>query len=1143
MITLDIAILAIFLLITLIVGMGHGKQVKNIKDYALGDKNFSNATLAATIVATFASGSVFFIILENTCGQGLYYLIAALGIPLNVWLSGQLAMRMREFMHHVSVAEAMGSLYGRTVQIITACSCIMFGGGFVAMQFKVMAKILAVMFNVESTLGTCLAAIIVIAYASFGGIKAVTFTDIFQFTVFTLVLPMLTMIIWVKSPVPASFAWADYPNFDPKQVMRWDYKLLSAIGLFLYYAIPGFSPSMFQRIAMARHVYQARKAFTWTAGILFLMLLITSGIAVLLLIARPGLEKSQVVPTLIDTYVPVGLKGLLGAGVMALAMSSADSDLNALSVIFANDLVKPLTQQAQTSVKTARSFSIIAGGAALLMALYSTDLLKMILLSGSFYMPVFAVPMLMSVLRFRTSSRVVIMAMAAGFITVVVWSLVYDNAGSIFPGMLANLSVLLGMHYLLDEPGGWQKPAADDPLVLERAARRDWRRYQLKNFTLLGYLKRNLPQDPAVYFWLGLYIMLILFPALFFLDMDTIADYGRVPAVMLFSILAINTALVTFPVWPAMKYAQHLVAFLWPVSIATVLSFSGMVIVIMNSFQASALILFTINAGLLFMLLHWPLAIVMASAGVGIAIWLCQIATEGGIPWTELAITPLAGFYLVMLVSGCLLLVFMGKNKYAVLYKLYKKTLGKSELFKNMVAQFVLERNQAVKALGGTEKLLIALSRLQKLQDMVKDREETLKVQEITDMIIPIALQLQGLGMRMQDYLRLSSAPIAVDAWMDKVKVSLYSVGFEGELHTCVTSQQEALVMDAERINLMIVNGAALLRQPHGGNGTPLYITIEDTTLCYAMPNVEQGYVKQVKAVRIGMTTRTQLPAVAPSYTPDLTTVMPDGQRDEAAWLVSDRRTIKAHYGYVEASSDTIQYVVPVDVTEVRPKDMDKGYMVLGTAPIRANDRYKDDEKNVDAHAQEQAFLAAVAAQSSAATGVVKLALELIKWLHGPVNRHSGEPFYLHPLAVAQIVMEYDADRVTILGALLHDTVEDTAALLGSLEHVFGREATEVVDVVTHLQSVENGIHKVRLSAEENIRMLESTGNKRALYVKIADRLHNVRTIEGHKKLKKQKEVATETMQVFVPLAKRLGLKKTAAEFEERCEAVLCKKG
>ena len=66
MITLDIAILAIFLLITLIVGMGHGRQVKSIKDYALGGKNFSNITLTATIVATYASGGGFFIAIENT---------------------------------------------------------------------------------------------------------------------------------------------------------------------------------------------------------------------------------------------------------------------------------------------------------------------------------------------------------------------------------------------------------------------------------------------------------------------------------------------------------------------------------------------------------------------------------------------------------------------------------------------------------------------------------------------------------------------------------------------------------------------------------------------------------------------------------------------------------------------------------------------------------------------------------------------------------------------------------------------------------------------------------------------------------------------------------------------------------------------
>ena len=457
---LDIAILGLFLVVTLIVGMGHGRQVKSIKDYALGGKNFSTATLTATIVATYASGGGFFIVIENTYTQGLYYIMAVMvGYPLGMWLNSQLAMRMRDFMHHVSIAEVMGSLYGHTVQSITACSCFLGRVGIIAIQFKVMAKILAVMFGVESILGTCLAAIIVITYSSFGGIKAVTFTDVFQFTVFTLVLPMLAMIIWVKAPVPASFAWADYPNFNLQQIMGNTPRLMAALNLLLYLIFSSmFTPPIFQRVSMARHVYQARTAFKRATGIFSLILLIECGMGALFLISHPGLGKIQVVPTLIKTYVPAGLMGLLGAGVIALAMSTADSYLNTLSVMFANDLVKPLTQQAQASVKTARDFSIVIGGLSLLIALYSTDFLQLMMFSGSFYMPVLTIPLLLSILRFRTSSRVVIMAMAAGFITVVVWSLVYTNADSIVPGMLANLSVLLGMHYLLGEPGGWQKP-------------------------------------------------------------------------------------------------------------------------------------------------------------------------------------------------------------------------------------------------------------------------------------------------------------------------------------------------------------------------------------------------------------------------------------------------------------------------------------------------------------------------------------------------------------------------------------------------------------------------------------------------------------------------------------------------------------
>ena len=138
--------------------------------------------------------------------------------------------------------------------------------------------------------------------------------------------------------------------------------------------------------------------------------------------------------------------------------------------------------------------------------------------------------------------------------------------------------------------------------------------------------------------------------------------------------------------------------------------------------------------------------------------------------------------------------------------------------------------------------------------------------------------------------------------------------------------------------------------------------------------------------------------------------------------------------------------------------------------------------------------------------------------------------------------MDYDQDEATIVGALLHDTVEDTPMLLTHIEALFGKDTAEVVDLVTHLQSIPGSMYKIKLSAEENLKMLGNTFNRRGLYVKLADRMHNMRTINGHPKVSKRKLVARETMDFFVPLAKKLGLKEAAAEFEKMCKEVFAMK-
>ena len=427
------------------------------------------------------------------------------------------------------------------------------------------------------------------------------------------------------------------------------------------------------------------------------------------------------------------------------------------------------------------------------------------------------------------------------------------------------------------------------------------------------------------------------------------------------------------------------------------------------------------------------------------------------------------------------------------------------------------------------------------LQELHVEKGDVSKLHTLEATLIPLAFQLQGIDTRAQDYLRLQVAAVPIKQWLSTVQENLLEKGIDLPIRCQQTTQHKELVCDPERLATLLIKSIAALQEQATGQEDeqrPLLLGLEDTWLHYPLPDVAKGYIKKVKALRMVVTTADSLPALAPCYWPDLTTAAPTAPATpQTLEQLANERIIKAHYGYAEVAPNTLRYVIPVDVKEVRPKDMDKRHMELGEAPVRANDHYKSAQ--VDAQAQEKEFLAAVEARSRADIGLVKTALELIKWYHGPMNRHSGEPFYLHPLTVAQIVLDYNTDEPTILGALLHDTVEDTWMCLQHIETVFGKKTAEVVDVVTHLQSLPGSIYKVKLSSEENLRMLEKAGNKRGLYVKLADRMHNIRTIKGYDDIAKQQLIAKETMRFFVPLAEKLGLPAAAEELKERCFAVL----
>ena len=154
---------------------------------------------------------------------------------------------------------------------------------------------------------------------------------------------------------------------------------------------------------------------------------------------------------------------------------------------------------------------------------------------------------------------------------------------------------------------------------------------------------------------------------------------------------------------------------------------------------------------------------------------------------------------------------------------------------------------------------------------------------------------------------------------------------------------------------------------------------------------------------------------------------------------------------------------------------------------------------------------------------------------HEGQTRLSGEPYLAHPLAVANVLADMNMDEPTVAAGLLHDTVEDTGVTLDEIEELFGEEVADIVDGVTKISQMQ--FESKAVAQAENIRkmILAMAEDIRVVMVKLADRLHNMRTLGFHQDTVKQRLIAQETLDIYAPLANRLGLHRTKIELEDLC--------
>ncbi|ACE06361.1 hypothetical protein Aasi_1009 [Candidatus Amoebophilus asiaticus 5a2] len=1113
-ISIDVILFSIFLLINLAIGLLAGGRAKNLREYSIGNKNFSTAALTSTIVATWISGSFMTFKLTKIYSEGWYFILAIICDNFTLLFTGLfLAARMGEFLKNNSVAEALGDLYGKSVRIITAICGILISIGGVAIQFKVSAKVLSILFGVNDIYSTIAAASIVIIYAALGGIRAVTFTDIMQFFAFGTFIPLLTLTIWngIKDHTAIIHAIQNSPQFDYNTLIGSPKRLASCFALMLFYFIPGFEPAIFQRVTMAINTGQVKRSFTYSFFLCTAITLFSIWIGILILGTNSQLQPDQIFNYIVNSYTYPGLKGLILIGTMSMVMSTADSHINSAAVLFANDIIKPLKLAVSQEVRIAKVFTFFLGALALLLALYKTDFLELVLLAWGLYMPIVTVPLLLAVFGFRSTTKPVLIGMAAGFITVLLWDklLADTQINSVIPGMLANLVFLMGSHYMLKSSGGWVGIKDPYPLLVARQERQDaWKKIidAIKNPNILSYLKRNLPEKEIIYSLFGLYVLGATYASFFTISTEVVANYQKLYDYIAHSALIITACFITYPAWPHTLKNNRFIAVAWPLAICYILFIAGTILMVMSGFHQVQVMLFILNIVLTALLLDWKLMLVVVISGIlsSIGVFYFYI-----------------GYIPIIKVDG--------------VYLQFKAIYG-LPLFISFLLAIISFRQTKDQLVDQTNYLLLAQKKFQdRLVEVANYREELLKELQPEELKIfdqATSAYLKQAIYRVRDYVRLDVSESYIDKLLSEVKilVKVHAIKPRPQILIRNYTSHKKLHADIPKIKQLLVNSISYI-QSYNLHNVPIIITIEDTRLGYELSHIE-GYAKKVEALRITVTIERQIPALQEVYISKEQENFNNSlsMTVEILPLVENVRIIDAHYGYIDQDQNRLHmYVIPVNVREVRGKVMELIKKSAAVDPL---------ELVHPLAVQLEDELITKLQDTSIDITVIKRTLEVIKKYHGGTKRHSGEPYFTHPIAVAIILLDYTQDQDAIVAALLHDTVEDTSLSLAHIQAMFGEKVGFLVGKGTNLESK---LKRINLVDHENLHRLMNYEDERAALIKLVDRLHNMRTIEGHPSLTKQKRIAGETLAFFVPMSRHLRLDTLAQELEKLSVAVLGK--
>ncbi|MGI2299160.1 sodium:solute symporter family protein [Candidatus Cardinium hertigii] len=437
------------------------KRSTNFQEYAVGHRNFSTATIVATIIACYCPGGILKSGITYTA-MGVWYIVDRITVSLFPllflsWLSGKTNI----FMYHISMPDTMGSSYSRYERLITAlfevCNSII----IVSLQIRVISETIGLFIPSVCPLAiTILITSVMVIYAMFGGARAIAFTDVWQSIVFSTLIVILSFLLFKKidkSIIEIIDFLRCKKQFELYNIMPSDSKVPNILR-YLSKIFIAISPYLVHYVYMCNSPNQARRAFLYAGIFSSIIIASITVVGILVFFSFPDVPHITIWDHFISN-ISFPLKAIICIIMLSFSMSTVDSRLHIVSIMLAYDIPKSIDFIKRNiyfgKLKVAHIATLSVTILTIVFAFkFSTSMLvQMLIWYGRFYVPVVIPPFILAALGFYTTSPAALIGMITGLVSVFSWKkwmlpILDTNSGHV-PCMFMNVLAMIIANYFI----------------------------------------------------------------------------------------------------------------------------------------------------------------------------------------------------------------------------------------------------------------------------------------------------------------------------------------------------------------------------------------------------------------------------------------------------------------------------------------------------------------------------------------------------------------------------------------------------------------------------------------------------------------------------------------------------------------------